>query len=659
VIVDIDSFLVRLTEKWRYYRNSTPSRALRNAWADFATLLNQQIEAPSSRWPVWIAPLGTSKTLGLKVYASMLPVGADAPGLLVIVKQREDADSFAAIVNQWAGAADVALSHHAKTEPVSVRRDLDGLARWPVLAITHGSYERGLETTAFDDDDAVYPKFDAVHQLRLGGRKERALVVADESLDMIFEDRITYTMLQTVRSATGYQVMKQNPEARRVLDAAEAILLADEPEGGHRALGTTDWGNLDLAKAEDALARLWEQRKLFAKKDEVTKQMVATTLAALRRSFTYYRWRYSSGTYSAVVGAKMLTPPTRGFMVLDATGRTNAIYAGRPDEFDMKGPREKVRSYQSSTFTLHVTREKNGKMADTKRVAQTSLSKMQAIYTKAGLLKRKILLVTAERHEEIVRDYWESAGFERAVIDEATGTLMSGNLAVTHWGATDGKCLWSDFDTLVVPTLLYADLATDIGQYWLDQREEPTTAKLRATPPGALKRIRCNRVLNALVQVGGRICIRRTVDDEGNTLPAELHAFAQKDVRQVDYNDIALGLAGELEDIKVVVDVESDEKPRGKGTTLYGALLDLVKGLPAGERLYQEGACKRLGISETSWERLVRAAKPGGALAPLLPLVGGALGFEEQRAKATSRRWAGKTPRGRGSARPYFTRSDD
>jgi hypothetical protein len=168
-------------------------------WERFATLLNRQATAPEPKLPVWGSELGSGKSVGTRVYASLLP---EVVGMLVVVRQRTDAAAGAQHVNQLAGRDDMAAAYYSykpseDSDTLPPPTPLEELAKFQVVFICHEGYERGLSGRS------AYPKFAAFHKYGTG---RRALVVVDEALNQIVEFRATYDLLNKVASTIPTQL---------------------------------------------------------------------------------------------------------------------------------------------------------------------------------------------------------------------------------------------------------------------------------------------------------------------------------------------------------------------------------------------------------------------------------------------------------------------
>jgi hypothetical protein len=338
-----------------------------------------------------------------------------------------------------------------------------------------------------------------------------------------------------------------------------------------------------------------------------------------------YRWKYVAGDRSALVSARLLTPPVPGVVILDATASTNSTYTHQTKVYDILDlPR--VRDYKNAELVAHVTNVKGGKRGESEEIARHALVEVGAVHGDA-LLQRRVLIVTHKRHAEAFRAYWCAAGFTTAKYD-AEDRLLSGNLDVAWYGDVDGANRWSWADTVVIPTLLYYDVASDIMAIDALARRRPTNETLRYQDPGVLQRLREERVVLALAQALGRANIRDRADVTGACAPAVFHVFLPKSTANVRWPNIVAGTEGQLKGLRATERIEPDGPALDRGT--WPDLIALVRSVGRVDRAL---AMRRLGMSSSLWDKMVKASKEP-AMVTVLEAVGLQLVYAPRRGRS-------------------------
>src|SRR5262249_20026913 len=137
-------------------------------------------------------------------------------------------------------------------------------------------------------------------------------------------------------------------------------------------------------QADALLLAMWNDGVRRAQKLEPKdRRDVAETLTALRRHLAAFRWTSANGSRTTLTRSRLLlmAPGTHG-VVLDATGRLNNVYAGRPEQFEIRDVAP-VRDY--TTVTLHVARASGtGKTSAKTRGAKLADDTLRAITAHYG-----------------------------------------------------------------------------------------------------------------------------------------------------------------------------------------------------------------------------------------------------------------------------------
>lgn len=209
-----------------------------------------------------------------------------------------------------------------------------------MLVVCHKSYELGLDNFAVDVSRL---KFERMHQYRRPGSADlgqRALVVIDESLDQVHEERLRRDVLKELLAKMPRAVEKAHPDAMRVIESINRV-LREAPDERHRTFATAELLALTpftAVQADVLLSVMWEKGLRSAKRVEPElRARLGQTLSALRRHLGAYRWTAGNGEQTALSSHRLLLlPPGTHGVVFDATARLNNVYLGRPAEFEVQ-----------------------------------------------------------------------------------------------------------------------------------------------------------------------------------------------------------------------------------------------------------------------------------------------------------------------------------
>jgi len=564
-VIPPGAFASAMRAKWAEFGNVC-SPALDDVWHQIAETLNQQTSNPSLPRPVIPAELGAGKTTCAKLWCSMLP-RLGHPGVLIVVRTVAQAEEYASDINSWAEAP-VAFAYHSDLKP---RPDLDSLRRYPVLVICHRNYELAL-------DDLLVEEPERYEGLMQFGAEQRGLVIVDEALDQVYVASVSREGLQRIPSLIDPRVLRSHLSAADIIAEAGRALLAAQ-DGNHvvsteALLART---GLSVEEADAALVALWRDVRASNRVRPDNRRVVKEGLTALRRHLATYRWSESKHRDRILIGSRLLLPPDAGQVILDATGKLNNVYLGRPDEYQLV-PMTPVRDYHR--VTLHVARTKGtGKWAMRKRghkIIQETLDAVVAYYGDQTH-QRRVLVVTNKDSEERVHEVWTKAGFA--------------SLDVAHWNKIDGRNEWRDCDTLVILTLPWARASVDLSTYMAVNGVELDDRELNA-PPDEVRVIRETRIAAEVAQAVGRIRLRRMTSADGSCEPCDVfirvpHSFGVI----LDTDHVIERLQRALPGV-TVVDWESASEPRSRdgrpgrlGAKISDQLLALARSMQPGERL--------------------------------------------------------------------------
>jgi hypothetical protein len=547
--------------------------------------------------PVIPAELGAGKTTAAKLWCAMLPYAAH-PGVLVVVRTIEAAKEFAADVNVWADVPITAYAYHHEV-PREERENLDALAWFPVLVICHRAYELSLDPLAVVGSRASFEK---VHAFRDGGR--RRLVIVDEALDQVHEARISRAGLQRAMSYIPSAITRKHSDAMDTLDSV-ARALRNAPEDRHAVLTVKELlarVSFTPDEADGRLMAMWDDVRLNRMKPE-NRLVIGEAISSVRRHLFSYRWTNGEGRQNtAITGGRLLLPPEAALVVLDATGRLNSIYTGRPDYYRVE-PMGQVRNYEN--VTIHHARTRGtGKVAMSARgdeIAQHALDAMPV----EGREQRRVLVVTNKDSEGEVAAIWAKGGFAE--------------VAVAHWGAIDGRNDWADFDTLVILTLPYTTPSHDLTTFMAITGRELDEEALNA-PPDEVRTMRETRVAAALAQAMGRVRLRRMSDEAGGCEPCEIYLRLPNWRKMVDPENVLASVARTLPGASIVPWAAASTRlarrapvARQSGAT---ALLAYVRRLPPDTSVPVKNVREAIGATaHGTWFRLQADPEVAKALA--------------------------------------------
>jgi hypothetical protein len=599
VIIDSTEFLSAMKLKWAEYGNVC-SGALEHVWLQMQATLDYQ-SGPDALdvWPVIPCELGSGKTTAAKVWCAVKPFDEHHPGVLIVVRTKDQADEYARDINAWSGVPSMALAHHSG-RPLADRQNLDVLPSYPVLVVCHKSYENGLDDFAVDVSRI---KFEKMHQFR---RSQRGLVIIDESLDQVHEERIRRDVLKELMARMPRAVEKAHPEAMRVIESINRV-LREAPDERHRTLATEELLVLTPFTADQAdayLLAMWEQGLRSAKRVEPElRARLGQTLSALRRHLGAYRWTAGNGSRTALSGHRLLLlPPGTHGVVFDATARLNNVYTGRPAEFDVRHTTQ-VRDY--STVTIYAARTSGTGKTTAKmkgeKLATDTLAALTAHYGDR-VSERRVLIVVAKDGEEHFLKAGASAGFK--------------DFAVAHWNKIDGRNDWRDYDTLVIATLPYATASLDLNTYMAVHEKELDDAALNA-PPDEVKLVRENRIAAQLAQAMGRIRLRTMTRKDGACEPCDIFLRLPNWRFMVDADRIVDAVKRTLPGAAVVPWERATRKlPRAAkrtGARYDPAFVELVRGMADGARMTSDQIRAHLQIKgKNAWARMARSARTEG-----------------------------------------------
>jgi len=599
--VPVEALVAQMDARWRAFGNvSSPN--LRDLWAKIAGVLNAQIEAPSARWPVIPAELGAGKTTLAKQWCALLPRD-EHPGILVVVRTIDQAEEYARDVNEWAGTP-CASTYHSRLSWAQ-RRDVDVLSTYPTLVVCHKAYEVGLDMLAVNE---AYPKFEKLHTYR-GDR--RRLVIVDEALDQIHEARVQRDELRRLLERIPRDVEKAHAPAIDILEAV-ARALRRASDNKHRVLAAEDLlagTQLTPESADVLLVALWNALRISNRVSPDDRVEMGEAVTAIRRHLAAYRWSAAQGPRTTLSGHRLLLmPPGTHGVVLDATARLNNVYRGRPDQFEVRDvPR--VRQYGAVSVYVAKTAKTGKTLRSQRDGAERADATLQAVLDRYGdaASNRRVLVVCAANGET----FFSSSSY--------AGRFAV--LATAHWNKLDGRNDWREFDTLVIATLPYTRVSTDLNTYMAVRGEELDDAGLNQ-PPDDVRVVRETRVAAQIAQAIGRIRLRTMKDESGACEPCDVFLRLPNWRLMVDADRLLDAVLGTLPGAVVKPWTEGSARLPRTGRTriernaVRDALVAYVEAMPAGTWQRVRDVRRAIGAgAHGTWFRVQEEA--GAVLGPL------------------------------------------
>jgi hypothetical protein len=628
MIVDTAAFVAFVEDQILAYEpTAVISPELRKVWGAIADTLNDRIVNPTGPRPVIDAALGAGKSTCAKAYCALTP-REHHPGILVVVRTKDQADEYVRDINDWSGDPRLAVALHSSSE---ARKSLGALASYPVVVVCHAGYEIGLDRMA---NSETYPPFDAI-QAYLGAK--RRLILIDEAMDQLQEARVSRAAIKQLAYDVPPAIELRHRDAMRVVDTARKILMAADNE--HRAVFDDEaWREIATEESDLALLRLWESiqdaKKLYSdarrrRPDQEKKQNFGRTVAALRRQLyrVRFRWLHGAGpSKTSIMGGNLLLPPLET-VVLDATGALNNVYRELPEEYrvlDMP----KVRNYEAVVTRVQFTDEGTGKATVTKKGDILAKAAIDGVLRHYGprANERHVLVVSHLAGVPHFEAYGTKAGFA--------------DYKVAHYGAIDGRNDWRDFDTLVVPSLLHTDPASDLLAYQELRGHQLDAAGLNA-PPDAVKMISETKVTAALAQAFGRIRLRKMIDADGRCAPCDVFVRMPSGTRDVVSARIVAALQLALPGLTVtdwttavsMGDGTTSNAGQAYATVWGGFFISYLGGMAPGDTVdmatvRSTAALTTIGVvNDRTWDRVMRELRnPATALGALARAFGGRVG---------------------------------
>ena len=565
VTIPPDQFASAMKAHWTNPNTlkNVSSPALVDLWTVMAKTFNKAIEGndhsainnpfAEGKWMVLSPATGSGKTEGCRIYSAMQAVAnlhrssPNKVGILIVTREIEQADTLARDIQtsftelcppealkrrdtvEGGINSTVALARHSNAPEVT----LDDIRRTDVLVITHASYVLALDSLSRNVQD----RWSSLIEWDHGQRK---LVVVDETIsNMVEEYRLELDHLTSTVGDIPHDIRDKFPGQIRLLNSVVQVLQTIREKAKALKEVDDDTSHSDAAVWNAAaqrapeLAQAWVEASKFADMSELRKAVKAdrdsraakwsgqrdaikarseaidTNLKSVQAICARWAWYARSGKFDTLNASRLVLPEPFPLDVvcLDATARQEVLWEllGKENVIRPKLP-EGVRSY--AQVTLNVARVSGGGLGKTAMIekGKPRLARIIQHLNKRfeGQSNRKVFMVTHKAIEHHAKDH----------------LITFGKLSVAHWGSLDGKNEWHDHDVAVLFGLsyrmriwannLYQAIKGRQGTKWLQNnnvlRHEMEVKQLTAGIVQAMNRIRC----------------RKTIDADGNCLPAEV-----------------------------------------------------------------------------------------------------------------------------------------
>lgn len=600
--VNPEAFVDAMSRHWKALGNAD-SEAFRAVWRQLAQTLNGRIEAYGTpAWQKWFAlrpETGTGKTQGVCLYASMLP-RADHPGVLIVVRLKEQANEVAATINQMAGA-EVAKARHTDS-----RLERSEATATPVLVITHEAFKRGLVAENEQGDTYNWHTFTSWQ----GGM--RRLVVIDEELDLLQEAQITIGDVLQAKSILLTTFPNQFPEQVATLNKLEGQMLEIEKEREDNKSEHVLWSEWAGQSTFNVAPIINALPTASLTKDELRQAAALFTSIELTvRSWCWQSRKAAGQGKPAVIAlnsARLMTDHMPcGAVVLDATADVDVSYQlFGDDRLQVIGRPASARRY--SNVTLHLSHGwRMGKHARLQTKEQ-DVAKLMG-HLKATLSpERKVLIVTHLDLEPAFKAHEAPFLFE-----------------VAHWNALDGRNDWRDFDAVVIFTLPYrpTEWAPNVfmaargpqGTEWLQSKEHRRFGAHR----DIRNALNTGKIATQVIQAINRVRCRRVVNAAGDCDPTDVFML----VPAVEGMPLVSKIKEAMPAIQTVTWSLKKSQSKSQPSKYDDRLLHVAKRMKPGTQLAGGYLYEALGdIPKSARERLIRRLEKRGPLADRLRPLG-------------------------------------
>lgn len=520
--------------------NIAHNQALHEAWYDMADTFNRHIRGEvSGEWSVLQLPTGSGKTQGLAVYCFELTKLEQYPGILIITRFKEEANTLASTINKLA-KKEIAHARHGDNKGASKEE----LAAFPVLIITHRSYALALGSVAENEDSGSFSWSWPMYYKWKDGT--RALTIIDETLNALEPVKLELDDLRLARSIP-FVIEAQYPKEIRYLNDLLSRLTTYAEKTDNKKMqylfpstwqfkeDSTPIIQEDLTPLIDALrsqAKTGRKKKGEGAEDAEERSFKATlkqkqvdVLEKLTKIVSDNSLYARQGNSRAVQMARIALPThINSAVILDATASYSFAY-------NMVGtfvkrhplPKERIRNYKN--VSLHIIYGlATGQDFLSSQSPEFFLHLMGAL--EPPITGRQTLICTHKK-----------AKSQFSLVEK-----QYPQVALVNWGAIDGRNDWEKFEAVVLcglPRLgsVNAECAVLAFEAWHKKgehlhnpnvcyNEDTDTIEIAEDDDGtAHNRYEQSHVAVSIIQAINRVRCRRSIDTEGNCEPTDVYLF--------------------------------------------------------------------------------------------------------------------------------------
>lgn len=593
-IINPSEFVEQMERHWTETLHNVPSEPLRLVWRQLGETLNFHLEFDSNptmrkTWTILQPPTGSGKTQGTMLYCAMFSRFTDEehPGVLIVTRLKDECDQLAREINSF-GDRETAIAFHSDTKDIGITE----LWLHPVLVITHKAYEMALDILNKGESSRL-DRWSFFHDYLTKGRK-RKLVVIDECLDIVEENRVTLDSLNAAKGEITSELRRQFPKETEAVDEVIELLelMAGTPGPQrerllkkHPKIAAVE--SLDFTEFRRAFLEKCQDRELLDKDylRELDRRFKA--LQHLFRHYAYYARIEGKDTLST---ARLLVPDDiKGAAVLDATASSNLIYELFDRAFVITPP-EGSRRYDN--VTLHASiGHKTGKrymMEHAKALSRKFLSALEDELSS----DRKCLVVTHKDVESPLKAFNPQFGME-----------------TTHWGKHTGSNEWKDCDACAVFGLPWWNPTRSANTYFACQGPDDAILngdKSFKNHTNIRQALETGQIVVDIVQAINRIRSRRVIDSQGNCEPVDVFLLLPKGDRS---QEILKGITKEMPGVKIVDWEYKGQRHKIRKSGYGEALITFWENMEPGACLAVGHIRNVIGVGSRQMKNLLRDAQ--------------------------------------------------
>ena len=559
--VNPHDFVTRFKHKWEHEFGNTSNPHLEDAWLRMCQAFNNNITNPES-WVVTQLPTGSGKTEGLKVYLELLP---EQYRVLVVTRFIEEAERLKSEIDR------------DDVDAVHSQSDSFDTVTPTILIVTHQAFLRHNEKLTEGRNLVVVDEvLDTTHDVRVSESDILKLMALLTELGLISHVNELEAFRNSLKSFDFSSVKNK----KLLISSLEAVIGQPLPFKTETILDSLEKTMIKLSQKE-AVAE--------------AKETLISLEYLIYDSTKLYLMENNQNV--SLVAPKKLYSADRGCVILDATAGVDISH--QLIESEIIKPNKHPRNYQN--LAIHTLRMSTGRG----HLAQHMVHLLEQM-CHPELKGEKILIVTTKNNKPTVELYLENLNLRNPFI------MADKTVEVVHWGDTDGKNTWQDFDTLYIlglnhkhdtyyhNRLLNSDLIVSDESWFQDESNYRQLGF-----HNIVESYKDHLFATELIQLINRIRARRPIDSEGNCKPTQVFMTV--------HNQTILDLIlGELPCVQLKE--WSIEKPRTKQRRTrkrnyskhQERFIEILRGINPGQSLSRQELMSLVGISSNTMDRLVK-----------------------------------------------------